>query len=694
VVSDLIEFAIRGLPIGCVFALLAVGLVLTYKTSGVFNLAFAAQAYASAAVFYVLRKDQEWALVPAALIAVFIVGPLIGYILDRALYRHLRTATPLAKLVTALGLLVAIPEIVKLVLGFGSKPQFNPPPLWPVKRSDQFLWPEGSSFALDAGQIITITSTIAVLVGLGILFKRSSLGLSMRASVESPRLLELQGVNSDRVSMTSWMLSSFIAGLAGVLVAPLFASLVATDLFTILVAALAATVFANLTSIPRAVIGGLALGVLAAELAGFANPQSLLATAVRPSLPFLILFLLLVGRLVVAKVRGRDVQFEKEMSDPLSGVDPPPPAPATTIRPPWLTASTRAFGAIVLLVTFLLCWFVFNGFWLGLFIGGTCVGVVMLSMVMMTGIGGTISLAQASFAAIGAFTTARLVDATGMSVLGAMFIGAFLAAAVAAVLAVPVIRLPAVYAAQATLAFALMFETMFRPQEWVSGGTTPLKVPRPLVGSIDFADDKYFLLLAAAVFALCAVGVILVRRGTTGRFLDAVQGSEVAAASVGINPARQRLIAFTLAGGIAGLGGGLLASFDGQANYESRFVFFFGLVWLTMVITSGSRTVQAAILSGLAFFIVPVVLERLFAWPGNFLDSHPDVDGLGKTLLEIPSPTWGQGVAFILFGFGAFTYAKHPEGVIEFQTSLTIKKIVARVDSRKSATHEATDATP
>ena len=90
--ADLLEYAIRGIPTGCVFALLAVGLVLTYKTSGVFNLAFAAQAYASAAVFYVLRKDHEWPLLPAALLAVVVVGPAIGLLLDRVLFRYLRNA--------------------------------------------------------------------------------------------------------------------------------------------------------------------------------------------------------------------------------------------------------------------------------------------------------------------------------------------------------------------------------------------------------------------------------------------------------------------------------------------------------------------------------------------------------------------------------------------------------------------------
>ena len=681
--SDALRYAIYGLPVGCVFALLAVGLVLNYKTSGVFNLAFAAQAYVSAAVFYVVRKEHEWALVPAVVLAVFVVGPLLGLVLDRFLFRHLRTATPLAKLVTSIGLLIAIPELTKLALSFGNEPQYNPPPMWPVRRADQFLWPEGASIVLDAAQIVTIASTAIVLIGLAFLFGRSSLGLRMRAVVESPRLVELQGIDSDQVSRAAWIVSSLIAGLAGVLVAPLFAALVSNDLFTMLVAALAATVFANLTSIPRAVIGGLALGVLQAELAGFLPANSLLAAAVRPALPFLVLFGLLIGRLIVAKVRGRDVEFEREVTDPMAGVDPPPPVPVAASRPHWMTVGTRVFGVVVTALIAYLCWFVFDAEWLGIFTGGVCLGLIMLSIVMMTGVGGTISLAQASFAAIGAFTTAQVVDRTGMAVLGAMFVGGLVAAAVGAVLAVPVVRLPGIYAALATLAFALMFERMIRPLDWVSGGNVPVKVPRPSFGSVELTSNRSFLLFAAALSAIASIVVILVRRGTTGRFLDAVRGSEVAAASIGITPSRQRLVAFVLSAGIAGFGGGLMASFVGEANYEANFVFLFGLVWLTLVVTAGARSVQAAIVSGITFFLVPKLLERLFAWPGNVLDSHPDVDGIARTLLEFPNPTWSQGVAFILFGFGALTYAKHPEGIIEYQTTASVNRIVARVERRK-----------
>ena len=173
--SNLLQYAIRGIPIGCVFALLAVGLTLNYKTSGVFNLAFAAQAYASAALFYVLRREHSWPLAPAAFLAVVVLGAAMAWVLDRFLYRHQRTATPLAKLVTSLGLLVAIPQIVQLIIGNGN--QGGPAAaVAGAATASTSCGPSRGQYVLDASQIATILCTIAVVVFLVVLFRRGALG--------------------------------------------------------------------------------------------------------------------------------------------------------------------------------------------------------------------------------------------------------------------------------------------------------------------------------------------------------------------------------------------------------------------------------------------------------------------------------------------------------------------------------------
>jgi branched-subunit amino acid ABC-type transport system permease component len=663
VVSDALQYAVQGVPMGCVFALLAIGLVLNYKTSGVFNLAFAAQAYASAAVFFVVRKEHQWALAPAVLLAVVVLGVVVAVVLDRGIYRHQRAATPLAKLVTSLGLLVAIPQIVLLFIGTQSK--VNPPPLWPAGRTDDVLWPEGSRYVLDAGQIATLISTGTIVVGLGILFARSAAGLRMRAVVESPRLLELQGVDAQRVALGSWILSSLLASLAGVLLAPLFAQLNSQDFFTLLTAALAACVIANLTSITWALVGGLGLGVLQAELAGFMPTDSVLTTGLRPSLPFVVLFVLLLAR---RSVRGR-----RAATDPLAGVDPPR-VPPVGDRPRWMTVSIYTAAGVALAAGLAVCAWVLDDFWLGLVAAGACLSVILLSIVLTTGIGGTISLCQGTFAAIGAFTTAQLVQHDVPVMIG-MLAGAVVAAAVGAALGLPVIRLPGIYAALATLAFALMFQAVLLPLGWVSGGNTPLRVPRPVILGARLTGDMGYLLLATLCLAVLGLAVALVRQGTTGRFLDAVRGSSDAAAAVGINATRHQLVVFVAGAAVAGFGGGLLASYVGEANYNANFAFFFSLVWVVLVVTAGARKVQAAVLGGLSFFLVPQLLEELLAWPRNYLGSHPATSGWQRSALDWFDPRWAAGVAFVLFGLGALTYARHPEGVIEAQSSAIIGRV-------------------
>jgi len=668
------QYAVQGIPLGCVFALLAVGLTLNYKTSGVFNLAFAAQAYASAAVFYVLRKEHQWNLLPAVFVAVVVFGVAMAWVLDRLIYRHQRTASPLAKLVTSLGLLVALPQIVLLIIGTKSK--VNPPPLWPVKRSDDFLWPSSGRFVLDASQIATLVATGLVVIGLVIMFRRGSLGLQMRAVVESPRLLQLQGVDAQRVSLFSWILSSVLASLAGVLIAPLFAQLNSLDFFTLLVAAIAACVIGNLTSIPLAFVGGIGLGILQAELAGFLPTNSVLSTGLRPSLPFVVLFAVLFMR--------RSLRTRSAPADPMGSVDPPPPAPAAHTRPAWMAHGTHVFAGVVIAGGLGLCMWVLDDYWVGLVTAGVCLAVVLLSITLATGVGGTISLCQASFAAVGAFATAKLVS-NGMSVMVAILLAALVAALVGLVLGAAILHLPGIYAALATLAFALMFQAVLVPLDWVSGGSVPMKVPRPLIAGVDFASDRSFLLLACACLAVMGVVVIAIRDGTTGRFLDAVRGSSTAARSIGINPDRQRLVVFVAGAAVAGFGGGLVASFASSANYDQSFTFFYSLVWVVLVITAGARLVQAAVIGGVTFFLFPALLDKLFGWPGNYLASHPETTGILHSFLSWFNPGWAQGVAFILFGFGALTYAKHPEGIIEAQGAVASARMARLFSGRRSS---------
>src|SRR5690348_3024450 len=244
-----------------------------------------------------------------------------------------------------------------------------------------------------------------------------------------------------------------------------------------------------------------------------------------------------------------------------------------------------------------------------------------------------------------------------MPLLVARIIGPCAGSAIGALLSLPALRLGGIFLALATLAFALFFENVMVNFAWVSGGATPLNVLRPVIGPINFDNDRSFFVLSVIILAIVGVIVIWVRRGTTGRYLDALRGSETAASAMGISPARARITAFALSAGIAGLGGGLLAIQERSANYQTDYTVFFGLFWVVLVVSIGARTVEGAIQAGVGLKIFPeLVLTRIL---------HA-------------STSW----QFIFFGLGAIAYAKNPEGTLEAGKRRSLNFIQRLLDKR------------
>ncbi len=682
--QQLISNVLSGLSYGSVYALLAVGLVLAYKTSGIFNLAYGAQAFVSGAVYYDTRVRHHWPIPFAFILAVLVVAPLLGIFLDRVLFRYLRTAPAVARLVTVLGLLVAIPQILKL--WFGQDPQYGTEGI--VPNGDHAYNPFGTVF-VSRNDLATIGITLVAVIGLILLFRYTALGLRMRAVVESPRMTELAGIDADRVSMASWALCSILAGLAGVLLAPLFAAVAELNYTTLVVVAMSAAVLASLTSISVAFLGGLSLGVLGEVVDSYLPTNSVIASNLRPALPFIVLFLVLI---LSPSLRNR-----RETADPLAGVNPPPPPLAASTRSPALTNATRMFGAVVALLVGYYLFFHADANWVTVAIQATILATIFLSITVITGMAGEISLCVATFAGIGACTTAQLATRFGVSVMLAMIAGAVVAAAVGALLALPALRLGGIFLSLATLAFAFFFENVLVKFDWVGGGTFPEPAPRPTFGSIDFdRSDKNFLILCLAVLLVVAFVVIAVREGTTGRLLDALRGSEVAATSIGISATRARIVVFALSAAIAAVGGGMMAMNEKAANFTPDFVALQGLVFVVLVVSLGSRTVEGAIQAaiGYAAFQI-VVLNQAVPWVVNHV----------QPLYHMGQPP--QTLAIILLSIGAFTYAKHPEGVLEFQKRRSLDAVQRMIDRFKgrgdveepapepaAVTHEHLAATP
>jgi len=652
--SNFLNYAIPGIPAGCEYALIAVGLVLTFRATGVFNLAFGAQAFAGAFAYDLLNQYQGWPQWAAFIVAVLIISPLLGLAMDRFLYRHIPTASVTVKVVSSLGLLIAIPVMIPIL--FGTETRDKIAFLW---LNPHTVYAHIYHTPLNGTAIATTTITVGVVLGLVGMFRWSSLGLRMRAVVESRRLAQIEGVNSARVAATAWGLSSMLAGLAGVLMLPQQQTLDPTTAFSftvLLVAGLTAAALSSFQSLPMALVWSIVIGVVENLLVWILPNGSVLQRGVEPSVPFIVL--------VAVLMFNKKLRSLEQSTDPLASVDPPPPPPSIQIRDPRLDLPVKWVwrAMLVAFVISMLTWVPDN--WVFPFGLGIVFSIIFLSVTLITGMAGQLSLCQASFAGIGGFTAGQLAAHIGLPVLLGALIGGVAAAAVGVLVSLPVLRLSGLPLTLVTLAFALFADTVLFQYSWSLEGDTGVTTPRPKIGSINFSigdpGDRYFLILALIVLVICMLGVVLVQRGTTGRYLSAMRGSPTAAAMLGINLTRSKVTVFALSAGIAGLGGALYASLQTVAS-SSDFNTGFSLIFAVVVITTGVTTVEGAVQAGIGFAII-------------------------QQLLNLYVPERFNGLEFVLFAFGALTYAAHPEGIVEYQKTRwmnRVAKLFQRWDQRQ-----------
>ncbi|HEX4218536.1 MAG TPA: ABC transporter permease [Acidimicrobiales bacterium] len=627
--AHFIGYAIPGIPYGCTYAIVAVGLVLTYQATGVFNFAFGAQAYTSAFVYTKLVQNDGLPIWLAFLLSVVLLAPLLGLIFDRYLFRKIPNTNTTAKLVTGIALVVGIPALLPVL--FGSANQYNSPSILFDPNTVYF---RVASTPINGIYLSTVVVTAVVLVALVVLMRFTNLGLQMRGAVESRRLVQLDGVNSGRVIAIAWAVSSFMAGLAGVLLAPIYGQLQSQDYATLLVAAFAAAAWATLRSMPIAVLVGILMGVADTVLQGYLPASSAWSAAVLPSLPFIVL----VAALLI--VRGMRQLHDDE--DPMASIDPPPPPTVAATRAPQLGRVIRILWYVLLagFIVSMLSWIPQN--WESVFNAGLAFSTIFLSITLITGMGGQLSLAQATLAGVGAFTAAELANHIGLNFLAGAVVGALLAAVVAVVLALASLRLRGLGLALMTIAAALFFDNSVFTQIGQSNGHA-LTVQARWVGlGILDANGHALFVLAMIVLLVCVVGVTLVRNGTTGRYLTAMRGSETAAAGIGINLTWQRILIFALSGAVAGIGGTILTIQQQSVNAD-QWNYQLSLAFVVVVITTGVSSIEGAIQAGMGYVVVQQLLTYL------------------------PARYGASGLTFVLFAFGALTYAAHPEGILEFQ---------------------------
>jgi len=572
--SHLLPFIIAGLVAGSLYGLSAMGLVLTYKTSGIFNFGHGALASVAAYVFYSLSIEYglDWRI--GAFIAVCVVGPLMGLAME-VLARTLTPQRTAWKVVGTTGLIL-------LVQGGGSL-WYGPDTIFVdnyLPGSDKFLSVAGVN--IQYSQILTFVVCVIIALAFSAMFRYTQFGTAMRAVVQSPELVELDGMSSQRIRRIAWSIGSTTAALTGVLILPVI-GLNPLLLTLLIVQAFAAASLGLFKSIPLTFFGGLAIGIGESLLTRLEIALPSL-TGLSRALPFIVL---IVVMLVTPSAKLLPpTMHEKRPSVAWHG--PPVLRVMAYIVVFGFLASAPLWTAPEILAPY--------------WIGALAVVIIMLALGLLIRTAGIVSLCAASFAGIGAAALSHLTVGAHVPWLLAVLVAGLIAVPVGALLALPAIRLRGLFLALATLGFGLLVERLFYKQSFMFTTLTEgIAVPRPEWASSD--TSYYYVVLAIVVMAVMGTGVI--HRGRLGRLLLGMSESPRAVATLGLNTRVTSLLVICLASFMMAIGGALYAGGLERVQASSTlFMSFNSLLFVAVLALQPFRAPWYAIAAG-ATQVVP-----------------------------------------------------------------------------------------
>lgn len=603
-----ISFALvaTGAMAGLGYAILAVGLVIVYRATRIINLAHGQIGALSAVVLVELASDGRLpylAALPVALLA----GAAIGWVVERVLVRAMVRTSRLAVLVATVGVTEVLLFIQLKMPAVSANQAF--PVLVNVNWQIDGLTIRGEHVALLTIGPIVLVATAAFL-------RWSRYGLSIRAVAENSQAASLAGIPTNRISSAVWVLAGALAACAAVLTLPLTGAVNAATSTPalgpdLLLRALAAAVVGGLSTLPLTVVAGVAIGVL----------ESILYASY-PSNPGLVNAVLFVAILVLLLARSR--RGTESSDDVALGADPVPLPRDLRAHP--VVKRLRLSGAAVLIVIVAVLPLIYSQpsqlFQLSRV---PIFAIIGISIVILTGWAGQLSLGQMGFVGIGAMGTAALV-ARGVPFGAAVVYSTIAGALIAAIIGVPALRLKGLLLAIVTLAFAVTAETYLLPARlFRSNATTVETVLAGKVGPIDF--DSYRTLYYTCVLAMAATMLLARRLRTTGvgRRVLAVEGNEDGAAAMGLAPATAKLMVFALSGGIATFAGGLLAAVT--QNFDvSSFTADNSLQVLAMAVVGGIGSIGGAVLGAVYVIGVPALF-------GNSIPVQLSTSGIGLLLV-------------------------------------------------------------
>lgn len=543
------DLTLAGLSVGSAAALTGIGLIVTHRATGVLNFAHGAIAMVCAYLLRQFTVEWGWPLWLGAAVTLLLVAPAIGVALERFVFRPLSVlgSDPAQTLVASIGVFVLLVGGAALVWGTGA-------------RAD-------APTLVSADPWGQLAVAVALAVGVGAVTRWTRIGTELRAVVDDRSLAVLGGIDADRVAAAGWAFGSFTAGLTGVLLAP-YVRLDPYGMPLLVMEVLAVAVVARMRSLPVAVVVALGIGVAQSQLtrlhpSGWGEP---LLQAVGANL---FVVALLIAALVLPGIGTRDAL--------------PRTATARVATPP---------GAWIVAVVLFLLPLGFAGSDLHTSVQVPALGVVLLSLVVVTGRGGQISLGQAAYAGLGALFTAllaagRFPGLPRLPELAALAVAVILVAPLGLLTGWPAISRHGLALALATFAVGVGVSRFVFSQPYATSG---LSLDRPA----GFDGDRAYYLLELALLACALLAAGALRRGRTGRALAAMRDHESGASAAGVRVPALKLTAFVAGAALAALGGGMLGmglrAFDATAYDPVR-----GLLWFAAVVVLGADSVLGAL---------------------------------------------------------------------------------------------------
>jgi branched-chain amino acid transport system permease protein len=672
-VNDIIFILLVGLGLGALYAMLGAGLVISFKGSGVINFAYGAMAMYGMFTFdtawnrgefffpwvdflptkglnvpvkITLSDSGSWPFM-ASLILALLMAVFLGLCAHFLVFRPLRHAAPLGKVVASLGLALYLQGVALLNFG-NSFPQ--PRSVVPEEAVANFLG-LGKVFPRNTIYVVGFAVLAGLVLWAG--YRYTRFGLATRAAAGNEKGAVLLGYSPQSLAAFNWVIASVLGTLAVIIVGPIQGTITPVGLTALIVPALAAALIGGLRSIPIAVAGGLALGAVQTlldvrKMDWFTGNLLWLQNGVRNFLPLIVI-------IAVLFLRGKSLPIRGAVEEKRLPVAPEP-----------RRVYEHAFFWVVTLTFFA---FVFENSggrtrFANSIQTGLVISIVMLSIVLLTGYTGQISLAQMSFAGIAAFITARmmadgigrgsnLVPVTGPGLAWPLagLIGIFAAVVVGLVVGLPAVRIRGVQLAVVTIAAAVALQGLYFENDVITQlrAGVPAYIKDPTIFGINVGarsareqnENPAFVLFGVIVLALCAIAVANMRRSGVGRRFLAVRANERAAAAAGINVSRTKLLAFALSAAIAGIGG-LMLGFKQVEVSSANFSYAASLSVLAFAYLAGISSINGAIVAGMLLSaLVPTTSNYFFA--DTNIDNYIGMlSGLGIIVTAINNP---EGVA-------------------------------------------------